>query len=81
MDIMELHLKPELEARIARMARDTGRDAEAVVEELLESFLDYDDWFRHEVQTGIDKADRGELIEHEDLVTRVERHLRAKSTS
>jgi RHH-type rel operon transcriptional repressor/antitoxin RelB len=76
---MELNLKPELEARIARLARDTGRDAEDVVEQLLQSFLDYDDWFRHEVRKGIDEADRGELIDHQDLVSLVERRLREKS--
>ena len=78
---MELNLKPELEARIARLARDTGRDAGDVVEQLLESFLDYDDWFRREVQKGIDQADRGELIDHQDLVVLVERQLRADSGS
>ena len=78
---MELHLKPELEARIARIAGETGRGADEVIEELLETFLDYDDWFRREVRQGLDEADRGLLLEHEHVVARVEQRLRDKSTA
>jgi predicted transcriptional regulator len=75
---MELHLKGELEARIVRIAAETGRDAEEVIAQLLESYLDHDDWFRREVQKGIDQAERGELLEHEEVVRRLERQLRKK---
>jgi predicted transcriptional regulator len=75
---MELHLKPELEARIVRIAGETGRDSGDVIEQLLESYFDHDDWFRREVQKGIDQAERGELLEHEELVRRVEGQLREK---
>jgi predicted transcriptional regulator len=78
---MELHLKPELEARIARIARDTGRGADEVVEELLTTLLDYDDWFRRQVNAGLADAERGLLVEHADVVSRVERQLREKSTA
>ena len=78
---MEVHLKPELEARIARIAGETGRDANEVIEELLQTFLDYDDWFRREVHQGLDEAERGLLLEHEHVVARVEQKLRDKSTA
>ena len=29
---------------------------------------EYDAWFREQVQIGIDEADRGELIPHEEMV-------------
>lgn len=78
---MELSLKPELEARIARIAAQSGRDAGEVIEELLETLLDYDDLFRGEVRKGLDEADRGLLLEHDDVVALVEQRLRDKSTA
>src|SRR5688572_305164 len=78
---MELHLKPELEARIARIAGETGRNAGEVIEELLETLLDYDDWFGREIRKNLDEADRGLLLEHDDIVALVEQRLRDKSTA
>jgi predicted transcriptional regulator len=33
----------------------------------VERFVDYDEWFLQEVRTGLAAADRGELIDHEDI--------------
>jgi predicted transcriptional regulator len=29
--------------------------------------VDYDEWFLREVRKGLDAADHGELIDHEDI--------------
>src|SRR5688572_21180578 len=78
---MELHLKPELEARIARIAGETGRDAGGVIEELLETWLHYDDRVRRQLRKGLDEADRGLLPEHDDAVALVHRRLRASDSA
>ena len=46
------------------------RPIEAIVSSLIQRQVDYDAWFRAEVQKGVDEADRGELIPHEEVVER-----------
>jgi len=36
---------------------------------------DYDSWFIQEVEKGQAQADRGELIDHEEVVTCIEKRL------
>lgn len=64
---MEVNLTPELQGKLSRLAAERGRDTHALIEEALERFVDYDDWFLREVEKGLAAADRGELTEHEDI--------------
>jgi predicted transcriptional regulator len=64
---MEINLAPELQAKLTQLAADRGSDPGALVQEAIERMVDYDEWFLREVEKGITSADRGELIEHEDI--------------
>jgi predicted transcriptional regulator len=64
---MEVNLTPDLQAKLSRLAAERGRDAQALVQEAIERFVDYDEWFLREVEKGLAAADRDELIEHEDI--------------
>lgn len=55
-----------LASEIARADRPT----EAIVSDLIRRQVDDDAWFRAEVQKGIDAADRGALVPHEEVVER-----------
>jgi len=46
------------------------RRMDDVVGDLVAQQMAYDAWFRRKVQEGIDAADRGELIPHEEVVAR-----------
>ena len=50
-----------------RLAHERGRVAQALVQEAIERFVDYDEWFLREVESGLAAADRGEFIDHEDI--------------
>ena len=64
---MEVHLNPDLEAKLSRMAAAQGRATETLVQEAVERLLDYDEWFLQEVEKGLSAADRGEFLEHGDI--------------
>lgn len=64
---MEVHLNPDLEAKLNRVAAEQGRDSETLVQEAVERLLNYNDWFIGEVEKGLAAADRGEFIEHEEI--------------
>jgi len=64
---MEVHFPDELQAKVTRLAAEQGRNAEALVQEAVERFVDFDEWFTREVEKGLEAADRGEFIEHEEI--------------
>jgi predicted transcriptional regulator len=64
---MEVPLTPDLRAKLSRLAVQQGRPAEALVVEAVERLVNYDEWFLREVQKGLAAADRGELVDHEEV--------------
>ena len=62
-----MRLSPDLQAKLTRLATQQGRDSESLVVEAVERMVNYDEWFLHEVEKGLAAADRGELIDHEDI--------------
>ena len=67
------HFMPELEEKLNRVASESGRPADQVVQELVETYIDHDQWFREEVKKGLAQLDRGDFIEHDEVVDRIER--------
>ncbi len=74
---MTKHITVELtEAQDAHLQAEAERQEvspETLVAALVQRQVEYDIWFRAEVQKGIDAADRGEFISHEEVVARSER--------
>lgn len=78
---MEVHLSPEKEAELHQLAVRTGKDTSALVVEAVDRLLDYDKWFIQEVEKGLAQAARGELIDHDEVVKRIETRLQNKRRS
>jgi len=64
---MEVKLSPELQSKLERKAALEGRNSEALVRDAVERLVDYDAWFIREVEAGLAAADRGELVDHEEI--------------
>ena len=75
---MEVHLNPDMQAKLARLAAEPGRNTEALVQEAIARFVDYDEWFIREVEKGLASAHRGELLTHEDVGARLEKLIAEK---
>ena len=75
--VMELHFTPEQEAQLAQIANQEGTDAERLVKEAALRLLEEDARFRAAVREGVAQADRGELIEQEEMDARLEQMLRS----
>jgi predicted transcriptional regulator len=73
---MEIHLHPDLEAKLNRLAAENNSGAEAYVQQLLEHYVDHDAWFRQQVKKGLDQLDRGESLSHKEVGARIEQMLR-----
>jgi predicted transcriptional regulator len=75
---MEVKISPELEARLATIAMQQGRDRESLVRELIEEYLKHLEWFHKEVDTGLAEVRRGETVEHEQVAARMEKLIARK---
>jgi predicted transcriptional regulator len=75
---MELHLKPELHARVDRAAKQNNRGPEEYVEQLVEHYVEHDVWFREQIKKGLDQLDRGEFLTHEEMGARIEKMFRSQ---
>lgn len=64
---MDVQFTPDQQHRLARLAEAQGRDAQDVVREAVDRFLNYGDWFAREVDEGVAAAERGEFVEHEAI--------------
>jgi predicted transcriptional regulator len=75
---MEVHLNPDLQARLTHLAAEQGRDAEALAREAIERFVDRDEWFLREVENGLAQIEQGRVITHEQVGQRLEKRLAEK---
>jgi len=77
---MEVSLNPDVQAKLARLAAERGRDAEALAREAIEHFVDYDEWFVKEVEKGLGQIARGEVLTHAEVGARLEKSLAEKQS-
>ncbi len=70
---MEVHFNPELQKKLDRVAANNHRGPGEYVQELVESYLDHDAWFRQKVTASLDKLDRGEFFTNEEVGARLEK--------
>jgi predicted transcriptional regulator len=73
---MDLHVPPELEAKLNRLAAETGRHADQVALDLLANSVEHDDWFRREVEKGRVAAREGRLLDHDEVASRMDQRYR-----
>ena len=70
---MEVNLTPDQVEQLNELASSTGRRADELVQEAVDNLLAYNVWFRKEVETGLAQVSRGDLVEDEEVLTRINR--------
>ncbi|PWT98559.1 MAG: hypothetical protein C5B51_29125 [Terriglobia bacterium] len=74
---MEISLPPLQQAQLNELAAQTGRSPDELVQEAIARLLAQNEWFKQQVQVGIDQIARGDFIEEEEMDARVARMLRS----
>ena len=69
---MEVHFPPDTEAQLEQFAALKGKNAAQVVAETVSSMLAQRARFIEGVERGIAAADQGDLVEHDEVVSRIE---------
>ena len=74
---MEVRFTPELQAKVEQAAAEDNSKPEDYVQQLVEHYIEHDQWFRQQVQKGLDQLNRREFVEHEEVWARIEKKLRS----
>ena len=74
---MEVHFPPDVETRLQQVAVANGKDAEQLVKDTVARMLESQASFIAGVQRGIEQADCGEILEHKDVLDRLDRLFHA----
>jgi len=74
---MEVHFTPEEVARLATIANREGVDPQELGKNAALRLLEDDLQFRASVRKGTEQAERGDLIDGEEIDTRIKRMLRS----
>ena len=74
---MEVQFEPDVQAQLNQFAASQGKAAAQVVEETVARMLQRQAQFLEGVNRGIAAADRGDLIDHAEVVERINRLLRS----
>jgi predicted transcriptional regulator len=73
---MEVHFPPDVEIRLQQVASAHGKNPEQLVQETVNRMLENQARFIAGVQRGIEQADRGETVDHQDVRDRIHRLFR-----
>lgn len=73
---MEITLSPEQEALLDASATERKQSKESLVTEALTAFLEHDAWFREGVEKARESARLGRVVEHDEVVQRLDRQFR-----
>ena len=74
---MEVQFEPDVQAQLNQFAASQGKAAAQVVEETVARMLQRQAQFTAGVNRGISAANRGDLIEHAEVVERINGLLRS----
>jgi predicted transcriptional regulator len=74
---MDVHLTHESERQLQQFADRTGKQPSQVVEQAITHYLTYEARFLEAVEEGRAAAAAGRLVEHDEVVDRIERLLRS----
>lgn len=66
-----VRLSEEVLSAIDGMAKTLGRSRAWVIQDALARYLEYETWFREEVQKGLDDLEAGRTHSHEDAKARL----------
>lgn len=71
MQVTTVRFEPETIVQLDLLAKSLGRPRAWVIKAAVARYLEYEAWFRAEVQKGIDAADAGDLVSHDQVKERI----------
>lgn len=73
---MEVPLTKDQEKLLDEVAARMRKPRTGLAAEAIQAYLDHERWFRQQIEEAKASAGRGELVEHDEVVRRIERRFR-----
>ncbi len=73
-----VRLDDEVLGRIDGLAKSMSRSRAWVIKEAIHHYLDYEEWFSQSVREGLEAAERGDTIPHDDVMADVRERVAQK---
>ena len=70
-----IRLDQEKLERLDRLAAALSRSRSWVINQSIDRYLDYEEWFSEAVGEGVAAADRGDLVSHDEAMTAARDHI------
>ena len=74
--VFTVRISPEKQQQLDALAQALDRSRNWVVSEAIDQYLEVQAWQTEQIQHGIEEADRGELVSHEDVIAEVRAKIR-----
>jgi predicted transcriptional regulator len=74
---MEVHLTPDLQAKLMNFAAQQGRNPDELVQDVLARYFEDEVRFVQAVKRGEEAMQRGEYLSHEQVGQRLHRFLKS----
>ena len=74
--LTEVQLLQDQEIQLNELATKTGRAKGEIVQEAVAKMLAHNEWFKQQVQVGLDQIARDEFIAEDEMDARLERMLK-----
>ena len=59
--------------RVDHLASELSRSRSWVIKQAIERFLEYEEWFVHEVKDGLKEVERGEIATDDEVANRFQK--------
>ena len=70
-------MTPETEAKLNELAERTHRGKDELLEEAVNHLVAYNEWFERKVRNSMAAAERGEIVQDEEVRAWIERRERS----
>lgn len=69
--VMTVRFDPEIRKQLDKMAEQMDRPRAWIIREAVAQYLERETWYLAEVQKGLDDAEAGRVIRHEEMGARL----------
>ena len=79
--VFTVRISPEKQRQLDALAQVLDRSRNWVVSDAIDQYLDVQAWQIEQIRHGVEEADRGELVSHEEVSTEARAKIRKARAS
>jgi len=61
--------------RVDSLAKSMSRSRNWVIQQAVDRYLDYEEWFVHQVEQGLEEVKRGETLSHDEVMAEIRKKV------